>query len=346
MITATRKEKWGLLAYDRDADEFEAHVSAAGLKPIIGRPVSAGCLITGKCNLRCPHCYGNEESLPATELSVEGWRRIFIHLRSWGLVRVDISGGEPTLRRDLGEIVKEALAVGLEVIVSTNGVPLAAKGVANFPFIRWHVSVDSGLQEIHERRRLLPIYAPSKNSLDKVSTFITRCIEDGKMLRVLTSIGKDNRDALFALGEKLALLGVRDWNISRVLRAGRAQLDYAAHWEVADETVLEQVHDLRCAFPFIRIRYSNRTEQDGYFLLVLPDGSLATQYTDGRDKVILGDALGFSLNMLRRDSRFNMRAHGEKWIAAVLESQIDVNPRWTPAHIRSMSYHGSLPTTG
>jgi MoaA/NifB/PqqE/SkfB family radical SAM enzyme len=321
MITSTRAEKWGLVAYDRDLDEFEARLFDTSISPVIDRPLSVGCLVTGRCNLRCPHCYGNEEALPSVELDFRRWRDIFKHLRSWGLIRVDISGGEPSLRADLAQIIREAVDVGLEAIISTNGMPLASKGISGFPTARWHVSLDSGLDEIHERRRLLQVLKPSKNSLEKASTFITRCLECNCPVRVLTCIGKDNQDALFALGEHLALLGVRDWNISRVIRAGRAQTDYLEQWHVSDESVLEQVRDLRCAFPFIRIRYSNRTQQDGYFLLVLPDGSLVTQYTDGRDKVVLGKTLDLSLDDLRHDARFSLQAHGGKWIAGPLEWQ-------------------------
>jgi hypothetical protein len=79
---------------------------------------------------------------------------------------------------------------------------------------------------------------------------------------------------------------------------------------------LEQIQDLRSAFPFIRIRYSNRTEQSGYFLLVLPDGSLATQHVDGADKVILGNPLRLTLEDLRNNPKFNLREHGRKWISA------------------------------
>jgi MoaA/NifB/PqqE/SkfB family radical SAM enzyme len=331
MITSnTRNEKWGHIGYDRDSDEFAAYLRNPRSRPIVSRPLSVGCLVTGRCNLRCPHCYGNEESLPKEELDINCWRDIFRHLRSWGLMRVDISGGEPTLRRDLIEIAREAVGAGLQVVISTNGLPLASKGVRGYPSVRWHVSLDSGLHEIHERRRLLRILEPSKNSLEKASKFISQCIDAGSMVRVLTCVGKDNKDALFALGEHLALLGVRDWNISRVIPAGRAQEDYLQRWEISDESVLEQVQNLRCAFPFLRIRYSNRTHQDGYFLLVLPDGSLATQYTDGRDKVVLGKVLDMSLDDLRSDARFSLHAHGEKWIAATLEWQSATAPR--PLH--------------
>src|SRR5262249_6322868 len=156
----------------------------------------------------------------------------------------------------------------------------------------------SGIPEVHERSRLLRVLTPSKKSLQKTSTFALRCLDAGHAVRALTCVGPHNKDCLFILGEHLALLGIKEWNISRILRAGRAQKDYNHRWSVADEHLIEQVHDLRSAFPFIRIRYSNRTDQKGYFLLLLPDGRLATQYTDGGDKVILGVALCHSLESL------------------------------------------------
>jgi hypothetical protein len=47
MITSTRAEKWGLVAYDRDLDEFEARLFDTSISPVIDRPLSVGCLVTG-----------------------------------------------------------------------------------------------------------------------------------------------------------------------------------------------------------------------------------------------------------------------------------------------------------
>jgi MoaA/NifB/PqqE/SkfB family radical SAM enzyme len=338
MIACVRNEPWGRIAYDHNADEFEAHVRVQR-SPVTSRPLSAGCLVTGRCNLGCAFCYGNEEGLPNTEVDVSAWGRIFQHMRSWGLMRVDLSGGEPTLRRDLPDIAVSAIAEGLQVVISTNGLTPANREGLAFPRLRWHVSIDSGEAEIHERSRLLRCLTPSNSSFERTSAFIARRLDAGDAVRVLTCIGQHNKDALFALGEHLALLGVRDWNISRILRAGRAQRDYARLCEISDQAALNQVWDLRSAFPFIRIRYSNRTTQDGYFLLVLPDGSLATQYTDGRDKVRLGNALDMSLAQLQNHPMFNMAEHGRKWIAAMLEWQPE-DPfidRWTAGEATSAS---------
>jgi hypothetical protein len=138
---------------------------------------------------------------------------------------------------------------------------------------------------------------------------------------VLTCIGKHNRYGLFELAERIALVGVPEWNVSRILRAGRAQCSYEEQWKIEDREIYEQIHLIRRTFPWMRVRYSNRTEQDGYFLLVLPDGTLATQYTDHRDKVILGKVLLTSIEDLQSNSRFDLRRHGRKWIAAVKQCE-------------------------
>ncbi len=322
MITSHRQESWGRVVYERERDEFEAHVHSGGGAPIISRPLSAGCLVTGRCNLRCEFCYGNREALSTSELGASGWMPLFAKLSSWGLMRVDLSGGEPTLLRDLDLIAKAAVDLGLQVVVSTNGTVLSDVP-PGFPSVRWHVSLDSGIPEVHERSRLLPVLTPSRNSFKRSSSFILRCLDRGLPVRVLTCVGKHNMDVLFALGEHLALLGVQDWNVSRILHAGRAQTAYAERWDVPDSLLIDQVQDLRHAYPFMNIRYSNRTGASGYFLLVTPDGNLATQYADGRDKVILGRLRDMTLRDLQNRSEFDLREHGSKWLSACLEDQPD-----------------------
>jgi MoaA/NifB/PqqE/SkfB family radical SAM enzyme len=317
-----RNEPWGKLIYNTARDEFIAEVnSSATLR--VSRPLSAGCLITAKCNFRCGFCYGNLESLPQVELTTAEWSRIFHNMhREWGLMRVDLSGGEPTLRSNCGEIAHEAFNAGLNVVLSTNGVIRSKKGLADFPTSTGiHVSIDSGFEQVHQESRLLPIYEPSTHSFQQTINFIKKCLDDGFRVRVLTCLGTHNKFGLFALGELLALLGVSEWNISHVLPAGRALVNFENRWAVPSEDVYEQVTNIRASFPWMTVRYSNRTHQDGYFLLVLPDGSLATQYTDSRDKVVLGSAADMTLFQVQSHPLFNLQKHVRKWIAAELEPQ-------------------------
>jgi MoaA/NifB/PqqE/SkfB family radical SAM enzyme len=318
----TRDESWGKIEYLPKVDDFVAHVCGDAKIIEVDRPLSAGCLLTARCNLRCEFCYGNFEALPAEEISTTDWKRIFERLKSWGVMRVDLSGGEPTLRKDFVEIAKTAIDLGLATITSTNGLVLSRPRIKTIPQgTRIHVSVDSGFPEVHANSRLLPTLRPSDESFQKTGQFIRDCLDRGLTVRVLTCIGTHNCNGLFYLAEHLASLGVREWNISRVLSAGRALTNYESRWHVEDDAVLEQVCEIRQSFPWMTVRYSDRTQQEGYFLLVLPDGSLATQYTDARDKVILGRALDMSLEELRSHPSFRINQHARKWIAFTIGCQ-------------------------
>jgi MoaA/NifB/PqqE/SkfB family radical SAM enzyme len=99
-----RSEDWGKIEYDYELDEFNA-LLCRGRAAVVDRPLSAGCLVTGKCNLACEFCYGNFEALPKVEITSGQWAAVFARLKSWGLMRVDVSGGEPTVRSDIHEIL-------------------------------------------------------------------------------------------------------------------------------------------------------------------------------------------------------------------------------------------------
>ena len=330
-MTTYRDEAWGRLVYRPDLDEFEAQAPTGAQGIRIDRPVSAGCLVTGKCNLKCQYCYGNDESLPTEEMTTSEWARAFRRLRNWGVMRVDLSGGEPTVRSDLAEIVDAALGTDLSVVLSTNGLLLARPRLDLVPTsVRLHISIDSGFSQIHEASRVRRNLLPSTGSLQQVMTVTAQAVQAGYPVRVLTCIGRHNFRQLAELGERLALAGVNEWNISRVLAAGRAGLSSASLWAVDDDSVLEEVDAIRNCYPWMRVRYSNRTAQNGYFLLVLPDGSVATQYTDGRDKVTLGHIDTMALGDLQGHPDFNLGLHARKWVASTTFGETPMGGSWKP----------------
>ncbi|MEM2926161.1 MAG: radical SAM protein, partial [Candidatus Bathyarchaeia archaeon] len=88
--------------------------------------------ITSRCNLHCIHCYAgagdkveaNEEvidfktkkegTIRHTELSVEELRKILDEAADIGCRKIQFTGGEPTLRDDLTELLEYAKARGFE----------------------------------------------------------------------------------------------------------------------------------------------------------------------------------------------------------------------------------------
>ena len=61
------------------------------------------------CNQKCVHCYAAGQKLSGEqELSTEDWKRILDKCRSVGIPQVTFTGGEPTMREDLFELISYA----------------------------------------------------------------------------------------------------------------------------------------------------------------------------------------------------------------------------------------------
>ena len=88
----------------------EPTAAAAGGIPA---PVSLLAELTHRCPLQCPYC-SNPLALEraAAELDTASWQRVIEEAHGLGVLQTHFSGGEPTLRRDLPELVRHASALG------------------------------------------------------------------------------------------------------------------------------------------------------------------------------------------------------------------------------------------
>jgi len=92
--------------------------------------VLTNLLITNRCDLRCSYCFMNAGASGVVyEPSLDQIRELMIQARNerpLGSKAIQITGGEPTIREDLFEIVRMAKELGFShVQVNTNGVKLA-----------------------------------------------------------------------------------------------------------------------------------------------------------------------------------------------------------------------------
>jgi cyclic pyranopterin phosphate synthase len=93
-----------------------------------GRPLlNLRVAITNKCNLRCSYCHGEgEERRPEQyneEMSVQEIVRIVRVAVNLGISRVKLTGGEPLMRKDIVDIVKNISAISglMDLSMTTNG---------------------------------------------------------------------------------------------------------------------------------------------------------------------------------------------------------------------------------
>ncbi|MCX7919613.1 MAG: radical SAM protein [bacterium] len=90
-------------------------------------PLIVNWAITGKCNLRCIHCYGAYGITQKDELTTDQVFTIIDELKSIGTRRITIEGGEPLMRKDIGDIIDYIHQKGIEQSLCTNGVLLERK---------------------------------------------------------------------------------------------------------------------------------------------------------------------------------------------------------------------------
>ena len=83
----------------------------------------AATIFTGACNFRCPYCHNAELVLNPSSQPVIPEEEIIAHLKKRrGITQgVCITGGEPTLQKDLKDFIKKLKELELKVNLDSNG---------------------------------------------------------------------------------------------------------------------------------------------------------------------------------------------------------------------------------
>lgn len=107
---------------------------------------------TARCNLRCVFCNWWRSNI--RELKTEDALKVVGQLADFGVVAIDFSGGEPTLREDLEILAGEARERGVYTVLSTNGTTITdsrAKSICRV-FDVVNISLD-GFEYTHDSTR-------------------------------------------------------------------------------------------------------------------------------------------------------------------------------------------------
>ena len=105
-----------------------------------GSPYRMDLAITYRCNNDCLHCY-NARPRSYRELDTPSWYRIIDQLWDLAIPHIVFTGGEPTLRKDLPQLITYAEKKGQITGINTNGRNLAKKEYLQ-------TLVDAGLDHI------------------------------------------------------------------------------------------------------------------------------------------------------------------------------------------------------
>ena len=96
-----------------------------------GIPLAVLAELTHRCPLQCPYCSNPVElERSSNELTTSEWKKILSELAQIGVLQIHFSGGEPTARKDLVELIQHASDVGLYSNLITSAVLLSKERLA------------------------------------------------------------------------------------------------------------------------------------------------------------------------------------------------------------------------
>lgn len=111
-------------------------------------------LITGKCDLKCRHCYASRFN-GLNELSTEDAIKVIKGLFEINANHISFTGGEPTLRKDLPILISEAYDYGFELSIVTNALTLSSNLMRLFARkdVEVQVSIDGATKDTFTKVR-------------------------------------------------------------------------------------------------------------------------------------------------------------------------------------------------
>ena len=206
---------------------------------------------TNRCNLNCLICGSDSKNRAnPNELSIPEWRAVIDDMVALGIKRIAFSGGEPTLKVGIGDLIEHVSSQGVEWGMVSNGLFFSNDLLRIFQERKPYaigLSVD-GTLKTHNRLRRNP------QSFQMVVRYIKEFQERDVPFSIITTIHKLNWEELFQVAEFVLKNKIYGWQIQLAMPFGRMKenRDLLLSQEEFREACLI-VEKIRKILPFVNV---------------------------------------------------------------------------------------------
>lgn len=183
-------------------------------------PYRMDLALTYRCNNDCPHCY-NARLRTYPELSTKDWFRIIDKLWELSIPHLIFTGGEPTLRKDLVELIAYAEDKGQITGLNTNGRrmsdPNYVAALVDAGLDHVQITIESHDREIHDQM------VNSKGAWAQTRSGIQNALASPLFVMTNTTMLQNNRDSIAETLEFLGRIGVPTVGLNALIYAGRGK---------------------------------------------------------------------------------------------------------------------------
>jgi len=185
------------------------------------------------CNQKCLHCYAaGQPQAEEEELSTEDWKEILDKCRAAGIPQVTFTGGEPTMREDLPELI--AHAKWFVSRLNTNGVKLTKEYCQELK----QAELDSVQITFYDVQEEVHNKLVGAANYEKTVEGIRNALAVGLNLSINTPLCRLNKDYVATL-QFLKKMGVEYVTCSGLITTGNAVLEESVGTQLSTEEIKE-----------------------------------------------------------------------------------------------------------
>lgn len=232
------------VAYREPVDEEIGYMSLGDYAPFMSAPHRMDLMVSAmekegrwNCNQQCVHCYAaGQKNANEEELSTEDWKKIIDKCRKEGIPQLTFTGGEPTMRKDLFELID--YAQWFVTRLNTNGILLTEDYCAKLK----EVSLDSMQITFYSSDAKIHNELVGSEKYEYTVNGIKNALAAGISVSINTPLCTLNRDYLKTL-EFLHSLGVMYVTCSGLITTGNALKDSSEKLQLETDEIKNILKD-------------------------------------------------------------------------------------------------------
>lgn len=189
------------------------------------------------CNQKCLHCYAcGQKQAEVEELTTEQWKHIIDKCRKVGIPQLTFTGGEPTMRNDLVELVE--YAKWFVTRLNTNGVLLSTSLCREL----YEASLDSVQVTLYSHSEDIHNSLVGVKHFNETIQGIKNAVEAGLNISTNTPLCTINRDYVETL-KFIKSLGVMYVTCSGLIVTGNAAKDESKSTQLSEDELYAILQD-------------------------------------------------------------------------------------------------------
>lgn len=243
------------VAYGEKPDEEIEYISLGDYADSMRAPHRMDLLVSAMvkdgawhCNQKCVHCYAAGQKLVAEEeLTTDEWKKIIDKCREAMIPQITFTGGEPTMREDLFELID--YAKWFVTRLNTNGIKLTKEYCEKL----YKVSLDSCQITFYSENADIHNSLVGENQYAATLAGIENALEAGINISINTPLCTLNRDYVKTL-EFLHEKGVMYVTCSGLITTGNALKEKSESLQLTSDELKQILSDA--------VKYCNENEME------------------------------------------------------------------------------------